>query len=126
MKPPSRLTLPLVLLAVVPLFSSCLIGSHRHEEQSGTFIGDATFARVRACDSMEFVRELFGPPGQEIDNGTESSVIWKWSYKSETRGDGTLFLVFHTESSKSTDGTVFVEFEHGLVVKTWRDWNISD
>ncbi len=126
MKLPSRLTLPLVLLALVPLFSSCLIGSHSHEERSGTFIGDATFARVGPGDSMEFVRELFGPPGQEIDTGTENSVIWKWSYKSETRGDGKLFLVFHTESSKSTEGTVFVEFENGLVVKSWRDVTTSD
>jgi len=118
--------LPLVLLALVPCFSSCLIGSSTVEEKSGTYIGEQTFARVQPGDSMEFVRELFGPPSQEITTDAPNHVIWKWNYHHETRGDGSLFLVFHTRSSKRTDGSVFVEFEKGLVTESWRDWNVED
>lgn len=126
MKPSQHLRLSLVLLALTPCLSSCLIGSTTVEEKSGTYIGEQTFARVRAGDSMEFVRELFGAPSQEIETGEEGGVIWKWSYHRESRGDGSLFLVFHASSRERTDGTVFVEFLRGVVTKSWRDWNVED
>jgi outer membrane protein assembly factor BamE (lipoprotein component of BamABCDE complex) len=116
-----RPTLPLVSLALcTALFlPSCLFGTKEHTETTGTLVDDTTFERIEPGNSMEFVRQLLGPPTRKIDTDEEQGGIWEWKYQKVTKKSGSIFLIFASSKREQFDTAVFVEFEDDVVTRTW-------
>lgn len=110
-----------LILGCSLLLPSCLVGSRRDIDTTGTFIGEETFSRVHPGQSSEFVLELFGEPQKRIDTGEEGVELWKWSYAKEVRDSGSVFLLVNSKTTTRSDGAVFVELKDGTVSKLWRD-----
>ncbi|MFT7485879.1 MAG: hypothetical protein ACI9F9_001731 [Candidatus Paceibacteria bacterium] len=121
----SRPTSHLLLLALsVALFlPSCLFGTKKHTETSGTYVSSQTFGHIELGQSEEFVTGLLGEPDSKLSQSGEGgeSVIWKWSYSSETESRGSVFLVASSSTTTNSSGRTFVEFKEGKVSKAWRD-----
>jgi outer membrane protein assembly factor BamE (lipoprotein component of BamABCDE complex) len=110
------------LLALVPLglLSGCIIHADSHTERTGRFVSSETLRQIEPGRSQEYVLALLGEPTtrQRVDGTTE---IWKWEYSETRRSEGTLIFVFSGNDSSRVQGATFVEFENGIVRKSWRD-----
>jgi hypothetical protein len=118
---PKNLTLfpaSLVLLLFLP---ACLIGSKSSTDSTGVHIAESTFSQMQAGQSARFVQDLLGEPTQIIETDNEGGEIWKWAFSETSVNKVSIFLVLGTETSDNSEGAVFVEFQDGKVVNTWRE-----
>lgn len=115
------------LLAISLFLPSCLIGTQRDIDSSGTYISETTYEQVKPGQSSDFVLQLFGEPSKRIQTEATSeadstgSQIWKWEYSKEVHDRGSVFLIVNAKTTTRSDGTVFVEIKDDKVVKAWRD-----
>jgi len=100
---------------------SCLIGTRSHSERTGTYVSAETLSKVQPGANQDLVRDLLGNPSSRVtlDDGGQ---VWKWSYKTETNGKDTVFLLIGSRHSNTEEGSAYVEFDtEGQVLKSWRD-----
>jgi outer membrane protein assembly factor BamE (lipoprotein component of BamABCDE complex) len=114
--------LPPALAAVVAagLFPACIINVDSHSERSGRYVSASTLQQIEPGRTQEYVLALIGEPTSRtrLDGGTE---IWKWAYSETKRSEGTLIFVFSGDDTSRTEGAAYVEFQDGVVRKTWQD-----
>jgi outer membrane protein assembly factor BamE (lipoprotein component of BamABCDE complex) len=117
MRTPARLAAAVVLGLAA---TGCLIGSETHTQQEGRRISQETLDRIRPGNSEEYVRALLGEPSSRtpVEGGLQ---VWKWQYRTVKRTEGAVFLLVSSDQKVEEAGAVFVEFENGLVTRTWRD-----
>ncbi len=117
----------LLPLAVVGLLflSGCLAGSRSSIVSEGRYVSGETLSRVRPGESEDFVLGLLGAPSDRVASakGTE---IWTWRYESKTTRRGSVLLLASSSKSTSRKSATFVEFEDGIVIRTWRDDTCSE
>lgn len=115
-----RVLLVVVALAGATALSGCLASSTSKTEHQGRPVSGETLARVHPGMAEADVIALLGEPSQRtrIDEHNE---ILRWTYRTETRSTGSIFLLFSTTNVEETEGAVNVELLDGRVVKTWRD-----
>jgi len=103
--------------------SSCLFSSNRKVDTSGQYISPTTMEQVKPGETQEFVQALFGEPTTKVSTESDEgdSEIWKWSYSTDTRDTGSVFLIASSSTRSHAGGAVYVEFQEGEVVKVWRD-----
>lgn len=113
---------PFVLstLLVGLLATACIINVDSHKERSGRYVSQATLDQIVPGRSKEYVQALLGEPTTRtiVENTTE---IWKWTYSETTHSEGHLIFVYSGDSSERVEGATYVEFQEGVVHKTWRD-----
>ncbi len=115
------LALPLsVTLAAGCLLSACIINVDSHKERSGRYVSSATLQQIEPGKPQDYVRALLGEPTSrtKIDGQIE---IWKWTYKETKRREGQLIFVYSGDETEEVEGATYVEFQDGLVRKTWQD-----
>ena len=110
----------LIIAAVALTFAGCLVGSSTKTTHTGKYVSEKTLAQVKAGDSEASVVALLGEPTSKAARDDGSS-IWKWQYSEATTRKGSVFLLIGTESTKETQGAVYVEMKDSKVAKTWRD-----
>ncbi|MCB9915942.1 MAG: outer membrane protein assembly factor BamE [Planctomycetes bacterium] len=109
------------LLGLALLCPACLIGSDRDIDTTGVYVSDQSLAKVRPGQSSDYVLELLGEPSRRVMSGEEGVEVWRYSYSKEVRDETHVFLIINSESTTRSDSTVYVEFQDGVVTKTWRD-----
>lgn len=109
----------LVLAALLGL-SACLVSSTEKTETEGRPVSGETLARVHPGMAAGEVVGLLGEPSvtTQVDDETE---IWRWTYRTEKRSTGNVFLLFSSTKVEQMEGAVNVELRNGRVAKTWRD-----
>lgn len=100
--------------------SGCLVGQHHSTQITGAYVQPADLSRVTTFSSTtDDVRQLLGEPTEKITN--EHQETWTWNWHKREEGSGHLFLIFNGSSSKDIDESAHITFEHGIVIKKWRD-----
>lgn len=108
------------IAALALALAGCLIRSDSDTQTTGRQVSPETLSKVKSGSSEEYVLALLGEPTSKTP--TEAGhQIWKWEYTEVKRSEGGVFLVFSADSSKHSSDAVFVEFQDGHVVTTWRD-----
>jgi outer membrane protein assembly factor BamE (lipoprotein component of BamABCDE complex) len=108
------------LLAAGALLPSCIINVDSRKERSGRYVGAETLSQVQAGKDQEYVLTLLGEPTRR--STTSSGVeIWSWKYRERKSSEGHLLFVFSTDDSTVTENCTYVEFQDGIVTKTWQD-----
>ncbi len=114
---------------IIPFFAASLLGlgltgcfatNSSNTNIAGKTIPDDLFAQVQPGKPKDFVVDLLGYPATKIteDNGRE---VWRWDY-SETKTAAKTFMIFYVAVDRThTTQTAAVEFQNGVVVKTWRE-----
>jgi outer membrane protein assembly factor BamE (lipoprotein component of BamABCDE complex) len=116
-----QLTLCSALLGLSLLLPSCLIGSNRDIETTGTYVSETTLAQIKPGQSSDVVLELLGEPTKRIAMDEEGGEVWRWTFSKVIKDKGAVFLIVKAQTTTRSDGTVYVELKDGKVVKTWRD-----
>ena len=87
----------------------------------GRYVGDETLGQIRPGSTQEYVLALIGEPSSRSELSDGSSV-WKWAYSQRVTSKNHVLLLFSGDSSRETQGAVYVEFgPDKLVRRTWRD-----
>lgn len=107
-------------LAALGLLSACIVNVDSHSERSGRYVSSATLQQVEPGRTQSYVLALLGEPSTrtKVEGGTE---IWKWTYSETKRREGQLIFVFSGDETERIEGATYVEFQDGLVRKTWQD-----
>ncbi|MCY2960401.1 MAG: outer membrane protein assembly factor BamE [Planctomycetota bacterium] len=115
----NALALSLALVAS-SLLSACIVNVDSHKERTGRYVSSATLQQIEPGRSQDYVRALLGEPTSrtKVEAATE---IWKWTYSETKTRQGQLIFVFDTDESERVEGATYVEFQDGLVRKTWQD-----
>lgn len=115
------LALPLCAASLAGcLFCACIVNVDSHKERTGRYVSAATLQQVEPGRSPAYVLALLGEPTSRttIEGATE---IWKWTYSETKHREGQLIFVFDGDETQRIEGATFVEFQDGLVRKTWQD-----
>ncbi|MFG0293016.1 MAG: hypothetical protein ACIAQF_12540 [Phycisphaerales bacterium JB065] len=103
--------------AVLPL-SGCLVSGSGSSKVSGTPVGMMTLETLQeqAMTSAQVI-ELLGPPTRRtaIENGE----IFAYEWEEQRRGKAAVFLLFATSNTTNEKSVAYVQFENGVVTKTW-------
>ena len=110
----------LAALAAACLFPACIINVDSHSERSGRYDSSSTLQQVEHGSTQSYVLALLGEPTSrtKVEGGTE---IWKWSYTEVKRSEGSLIFVFSGDETERVEGAAYVEFQDGVVRKSWQD-----
>ena len=109
------------LLALPLALSSCVIVSTGSDKSvSGQFVGSETLAQIQAGDSKEYVLAILGDPTTQttVDDWTE---IWRWRYRETRKSRGHVLLLINDSRTSEQEHSTYVQFEDGVVARTWRD-----
>ncbi len=117
---PTAIALSSLAVAACCTLSACIVNVDKTTERSGRYVSAATLEQIVPGRSQEYVRALLGEPSSKsvVDGSTE---IWKWTYSETKRSGGRLIFVYSGDSTESSEGTTYVEFQEGVVHKTWQD-----
>ena len=115
------LSLSGAVLGISLLLPSCLVGSNRDIQTSGTYVSEQTLEQIKPGQTSQVVLDLLGEPTKRIAMDEEGSQVWKWTYSKTVLDKGAVFLIVKAETTTRSDGSVFVELKDDKVVKTWRD-----
>jgi outer membrane protein assembly factor BamE (lipoprotein component of BamABCDE complex) len=111
---------PLAALAALAFAPGCILNVDSHRERQGRYVSSATLAQIEPGRSTEYVRALLGEPSSRtvVDGDIE---IWKWLYTETRRSGGQLIFIFSGDATDRVEGATYVEFQAGVVRKTWQD-----
>ncbi len=107
----------LLAAAALPL-SGCLVSGADSTKVSGTQVAPSTLETLQdQAMTREQVIDLLGPPTRstEIKNGE----IFSYEWQKRKEGGGAVFLLFAHSHSTEEKSTAYVQFEDGVVTKTW-------
>lgn len=113
----SVLAVGLVVMVSFPL-SGCLISGRDSTKVSGMPVTPMTLETLREqAMTREQVLELLGPPTRStrIENGE----IFSYQWEKRKEGGGAVLLLFAHRHSTEEKSTAYVQFENGVVTKTW-------
>jgi outer membrane protein assembly factor BamE (lipoprotein component of BamABCDE complex) len=117
----SHISFVLPATALLALASAgCIIKADSHVHRSGCDISRETLGQIEPGKKQDFVLALLGEPSTKTTLEGETE-IWKWRYSEKRVRSGSLFLVFDSDTTSEREGSTFVQFEKGLVVKAWQD-----
>lgn len=114
----SRLVAAALLAAVTAGMSGCMI-SRSKTEFTGSYIAAETVRQIEAGESQASVMDLLGPPSSKADLGS-SVERWAWRWSKTRRSSDRVLLLSSSRQEVEETGTVWVEFEHGVVTSAWR------
>ncbi len=100
--------------------AGCSVGMQSHTDTTGAYIAPQTLAQIGPSQSKEYVLALLGEPSVKKPAGG-STEIWEWSYVEKHITSGDLPLLVGTASNTEVKHTAYVQFDNGVVSKTWRD-----
>lgn len=106
-----------MVLMVLPL-GGCLVSGADSTEVSGTQVAPLTLETLQEqAMTREQVIDLLGPPTRstEIKNGE----IFSYEWEKRKEGGGAVLLLFAHRHSTEEKSTAYVQFEDGVVTKTW-------
>ncbi|HEY7086712.1 MAG TPA: outer membrane protein assembly factor BamE [Tepidisphaeraceae bacterium] len=115
-----RRIIGLMVLVGLTGLTGCLVGGSSEVRREGTYVADTTLGNIEPGKTQtSWVLATLGQPSEktQIDPNRE---LWKYCYKETRNSSGFVFLIFGGSDSKVTDGRVFIEFQDGVVTKTWR------
>jgi outer membrane protein assembly factor BamE (lipoprotein component of BamABCDE complex) len=105
------------LAALLPL-AGCLVSGADSTRVSGTQVAPVTLQTLQEqAMTREQVIDLLGPPTRstEIRNGE----IFSYEWEKRKDGGGAVLLLFAHRHSTEEKSTAYVQFEDGVVTKTW-------
>lgn len=100
--------------------TGCLVGGSSKVQREGHYVAATTLSQIRHGETTQaWVQAVVGEPTErvKVDDRHE---IWKYAYTETKNSRGYVFLIFHGKDQKTIRDTVFIEFENGVVTKTWR------
>lgn len=107
----------LIVAAALPL-GGCLVSGRDSTKVSGTPVASVTLETLQQqAMTREQVIDLLGPPTRstEIKNGE----IFSYEWEKRKEGGGAVLLLFAHRHSTEEKATAYVQFEEGVVTKTW-------
>lgn len=107
----------MIAAAALPL-GGCLISGSDSTQVRGTPVASLTLETLREqAMTRGQVIDLLGPPTRstQIENGE----IFSYEWERRTEGGGAVLLLFAHTRSTEEKSTAFVQFEDGVVTKTW-------
>lgn len=115
-----RTCLALVLSSVALAQGCVVISTGGHEDISGQYVSAETLEQIQPGSTQEYVRSLIDEPTTKtvLSDGTE---IWKWTYSATTSSKSSLLFLINAEKNTKTHHNSYIQFESGLVTKSWRD-----
>jgi hypothetical protein len=108
-------------LCILALAPACVVISTDGSEQiEGQYVSATTLEQIQRGSTQEYVLSLLSEPTSKtvLTDGTE---IWKWSYSKSTSSKHSLLLLVDSEKCSTNRYNAYVQFEDGVVAKTWRD-----
>ncbi len=121
---PARLGLMIIALVAAGCLTvgagGCSVGMQSHTDTTGSYIAPQTLAQIGPGQSKDYVLALLGEPTVKKPAGGTTE-IWEWSYVQKQITSGDLPLLVGTASNTETKHTAYVQFDNGVVSKTWRD-----
>lgn len=100
--------------------AGCLFGGKSKVKQEGNYVAQNTLSQIQTGKTTEaWVRAVIGEPTEKVSAGPDHA-IWKYAYTETKDSSGYVFLIFSAADQKVNRNTVFIEFEKGIVTKTWR------
>jgi outer membrane protein assembly factor BamE (lipoprotein component of BamABCDE complex) len=112
---------PISLALALALVPACVVVSTDGSERiDGQYVSATTLEQIKPGSTPEYVLSLLSEPTTKtaLSDGTE---IWKWSYSKSTSSKSSLLLLIDAEKCSSNRYNAYVQFENGVVAKTWRD-----
>ncbi len=107
----------LMMMAALPL-AGCLVSGADSTEVRGTQVNPVTLETIQQqAMTREQVLDLLGPPTRstEIKNGE----IFSYDWEKRKEGGGAVLLLFAHRHSTEEKVTAYIQFEDGVVTKTW-------
>jgi len=105
------------MLAALPL-CGCLVSGKDSTQVRGTQVTAVTLETIEEqAMTREQVIDLLGPPSRstQIVNGE----IFSYDWEKRKEGGGAVLLLFAHRHSTEEKSTAYVQFEDGVVTKTW-------
>ncbi len=116
----ARIPLLALSLATFVALPACIINVGTKTERTGRYVSSETLRQVEPGRSQDYVLALLGEPTSrtKLEPGGE---VWKWSYTETKKREGRLIFVFSGDDTTSVQGAAYVEFQNGVVAKSWQD-----
>jgi hypothetical protein len=115
------------LLAAVGLglglatFTGCLVATDSKTTTSGIRVPEATYNQIKpGTTTATWVRATLGEPNSKSTADKNQDEVWKYTYTERTDSSGAVFLIFAGSNTSEKTGTVYIEFNNGVVVNKWR------
>ena len=114
--PAAALIVALAALGAAP--GGCVI-SRARTEYTGSYIAPTTVLQIEPGETKESVLDLLGPPTDKGRLGP-SAERWSWHWAKRRRSSERVLLVLSSTSQLVEEkGTVWVEFDQGVVTAAW-------
>lgn len=102
--------------------TGCLASGSSRSTSSGRFIGDDTVSKIEpGVTTREWIRAVLGEPSSAATLSDGRTEVWKWEFSETKASRGAVFLLFRSSTNRTTQRTVYVEFEEGVVRRAWSD-----
>jgi len=110
------------LLAFSLAATGCIASGSRKER--GHYIGPETISRITPGETTEsWVKSVLGEPTTvtTISNTDGNTTLWRYDWSVTAKASSYLFPLAIASANKESQGSAYIEFKDGVVLRAWRD-----
>jgi outer membrane protein assembly factor BamE (lipoprotein component of BamABCDE complex) len=99
--------------------TGCLVATDSKTTTSGVRVSESTYDQIKpGTTTIGWVHATLGEPNSKTETGKDE--VWKYTYTERTDSNGAVLLIFAGSNTTEKSGTVYIEFNNGVVVNKWR------
>jgi outer membrane protein assembly factor BamE (lipoprotein component of BamABCDE complex) len=110
-----------VILLTCFVASGCVVSSDATSHESGKKLKDSTLKQLEpGKTTKEWTISVLGTPSSrnKLDNGTE---VFKYEYSKTVDEEFAIFLLWASDSEKTTSQSVCLEFRDNILTRYWTE-----
>jgi hypothetical protein len=101
--------------------TGCLVATNSNTTTTGVRVPESTYDQIKpGTTTATWVHATLGEPNSKSTSDKDKGEVWKYTYTERTDSSGAVFLIFAGSNTSEKTGTVYIEFNNGVVVKKWR------